>query len=231
MNENILLHKLNKYKVNEPIIINKYFYEENFKNKYSLSEFNEYVRQLCLANKLTRLTREVFYKPLIKKGQIVKIKESDIKNYFLKKGNGVVVNQSLFYEIGLSSIPSFHTKICIDKKIDKDITINNILLTYINIDLNKKSILFIKYLNILDSYSSIKDLNFDVFKKISKKVAKEYDDKIVNEIILRIGTTKNTIAFLTKILEAFKVKNTLELLLSENTKYKIPNIDFNLLKQ
>ena len=111
------------------------------------------------------------------------------------------------------------------------ITINNILLTYINIDLNKKSILFIKYLNILDSYSSIKDLNFDVFKKISKKVAKEYDDKIVNEIILRIGTTKNTIAFLTKILEAFKVKNTLELLLSENTKYKIPNIDFNLLRQ
>lgn len=231
MNENILLHKLNKYKVNEPIIINKYFYEENFKNKYSLSEFNECVRQLCLANKLTRLTREVFYKPLIKKGQIVKIKEFDIKNYFLKKGNGVVVNQSLFYEIGLSSIPSFHIKICINNKIDKDITINNILLTYINIDFNKKSILFIKYLNILDSYSSIKDLNFDVFKKISKKVAKEYDDKIINEILLRTGTTKNTIAFLTKILEAFKVKNTLELLLSENTKYKIPNIDFNLLKR
>lgn len=230
MNGNILLHKLNKYKVNEPIIINKYFYEENFKNKYSLSEFNECVRQLCLVNKLTRLTREVFYKPLIKKGQIIKIKESDIKNYYLKSENGVVVDQSLFYEIGLSSIPSFHTKIYINRRLDKNITINNILLKYINIDLNKKSILFIKYLNILDSFNNIKDLNFDVFKKISKKVAKEYDDRIVNEVLLRIGTTKNTIAFFSKILGVLKVKNTLDLLLNENTKYKIPNIDFNLLK-
>ena len=72
---------------------------------------------------------------------------------------------------------------------------------------------------VLQNFDKIQDINYRSFYKYVSEFALEYNEKIVNYVISKMGYKKSTIAFLRNILNYFKVKNSLNQYLSDVSKY------------
>lgn len=230
MNNDLILKKVNEYKVNDLIIGEHLYSIINENKKCSLTDFNDEICKLCLKKYLVRLTKGVFYRPKIKDGEIIKINEKEIKKSLLVNKKGVLVGESFYYEAGLINTPSYHYKIYLNEKFKDVIKINNISLVSMNIKIDKVSKVLITYLDVLENFSKIHNINKKKFGLLTKEFIKYYNNIKMQDIIINSEINKSTIAFLIDILNYFKVKNTLSHFLSVTTKYKYPKVDENLFK-
>lgn len=230
MIDDLITKEIKKFKINDLIIAEHIFFSINKTKKINISEFNDIIHKLCLKKELIRLTKGVYYRPKVVNKEIVKISEKDIKKSLLNNKNGVLVGEAYYYESGLSSSPSYYYKIYLNEKFNENIKINNIVLVPTNIKLDKVSKVLISYLDVLNNFNDIKDINKKKFTLLTKNFIKNYNDIKMQDVIINSKVNKPTIAFLIEILNYFKIKNALTHFISIKVKYKIPKVDENLFK-
>ena len=80
----------------------------------------------------------------------------------------------------------------------------------------------IEFLEILEHYREIEDLNQKAFMKYCSMAVKKFDENVVGKVYLQMGYKKRTLAFLKNILDIYQVSNTLKRYLNGTSKYQIP---------
>ena len=80
----------------------------------------------------------------------------------------------------------------------------------------------IEFLEILENYQKIEDLNQRRLLTYCNMAVKKFNEKIFDRIYHQMGYKKCTIAFLKEILDTYGIGNTLKKYLNGTSKYRIP---------
>ena len=109
--------------------------------------------------------------------------------------------------------------------VNKDsINIGRIHIRRVSIELSYDKTKILEALEIFQNYSRIKDLNKHHFARYARNFALSYKDDIATYVIDNVKYKKNTIAFMKKVLDMYKIDNTLGQYLSYASKYNIPTV-------
>ncbi|MBQ4283348.1 MAG: hypothetical protein IJB96_05400, partial [Lachnospira sp.] len=152
--------------------------------------------------------------------------EDDILNHFFGENNdnGMYIGQKLYKKYAISNVQTDEIELY-SNIINKSVcNIGNIHVKRIDVELTYENARVIEALEIMQNYDNIEELNKYKFARFAKQFAKGYDDVAAVYVISRVRYKKSTIAFMKKVLDMYKVPNTLGQFLSVTSKYKIPPV-------
>ncbi len=214
--------KLNEYIEKLPvksIIIAKNLYKKLF---YNLSEaaFIKNLERLVKKEIISVIGKGIYYKPQKSFLGTVGISDNEILQYFINDNKaGVEKGYALYNKYGLTTqvakkIQLYSNKILFNKQVLKNVTLEKFNFKY-----TPKLTFTVEYMEVLENYRNIEDLNYKALYSFCKKIADEYDENKL-EIVLQSGFyKKRTIAFLRHILDYFNVNNNLKKFLNATSKY------------
>lgn len=150
----------------------------------------------------------------------------DVLNHFFGEDNssGMYIGYRLYNKYGISSYLPKDIELY-SNVIDKaGSNIGNLHVKRIDIELTYENTRVIEALEIMQNYDDIVELNKQKFARFAKQFAKGYDDGAAVYVISHVKYKKRTIAFMKKVLDMYKVPNTLGQFLSAASKYKVPPV-------
>ncbi len=153
-------------------------------------------------------------------------REDDMLNQFFGENNdnGMYIGQMLYTKYGISSAKSDKVELYSNIIAKNVCNINNIHVKRIDIELTYENTKVIEALEIMQNYNSIPQLDKYKFARFAKRYAKSYDDEAAVYVISHIKYKKSTIAFMKKVLDMYKVPNSLSRFLSYASTYKVPPV-------
>lgn len=80
-------------------------------------------------------------------------------------------------------------------------------------------------MEIFQNYSDIPELDKAKFARYAKQFARGYDDEAAVTVLRSMKYKKRSIAFMKKVLDTYKVPNTLSQFLSNASHYKVPTFN------
>ena len=209
------------------IPINKIFKaSETYILLEGITELNYFkiLGRMAQKDQIKKASKGCYYRPSKTKYGNKAMSEAEILNKYIRNHkNGFEIGYGLYNELGLTTqIPIKREFVCntIEGKQKK---VNNLYLYKYQIKLNSDSKNTIEFLEVLQNYSKIEDLNNEVFLSYSKNYCVNYEEHIVDEIIARVNYKKSTLAFLKEILDFNQISNKIGKYLSTLSKYNIPN--------
>lgn len=220
-----VMKQINLFEPNE-IIVSRKLYREKLSLVPELTFF-KVLERMVKDSKLTRISKGIYCRPKASRLGILKSSGKEIVEYYTgeKNKSGLVIGYSLYNKYGLTTqiskkIELFSNLIPEQKKV-----IQNILINRANILFTNSILKTIEAFEILQNYNEIEDLNNAKLREYLKGFAKNYDDTAANQVLTHMHYKKRTIAFLEKILECYKVENTLYHYLSKTSVYKMPAME------
>lgn len=147
-------------------------------------------------------------------------------NYFFGENNdnGMYIGYRLYAKYGITNIESDEIELYSNAIRKQTSNIGNVHVKRVNIELDYENTRIIEALEILQNYDKIEGLNKQKFAKYARQIARGYNDEVAISIINHMKYKKSTIAFLKKILEMYKVRNSLQQFLSSASTYKVPPV-------
>lgn len=150
----------------------------------------------------------------------------DVLNYFFGEDNknGMFTGGRLYQKYGITDEP--YEDISLYSNLIKKNTCNigNIHVKRADIELSYENTRVIEALEILQNYDKIKGLNKRRFASFARQFALGYSDEAAVCVLKSMKYKKSTIAFMKKILDMYKVPNSLQQFLSYASKYKLPPV-------
>ena len=83
----------------------------------------------------------------------------------------------------------------------------------------------IEAMEIFQNYLDIPELDKTKFARYAKQFARGYDDEAAVTVLRSMKYKKRSIAFMKKVLDTYKVPNTLSQFLSNASHYKVPTFN------
>ncbi len=178
---------------------------------------------------LERLVKEDVLKRPAKGMYCLSTKDSediDMLNHFFGENNdnGMYIGQKLYAKYGISNVPTDDIELYSNIVSKNVCNIGNIHVKRIDVELSYENARVIEALEIMQNYDDIPELNKYKFARFAKQFAKGYDDTAAVYVIKHVKYKKSTIAFLKKVLDMYKIPNTLSQFLSYASKYKVPPV-------
>lgn len=176
------------------------------------------------------LERMALNKEIIRasKGIYVRIDCPDVReavlNYYFGENNdnGMLIGYKLYNKYSISNVVSDTTEMYSNIITQDRMKLEHIIITKVNIELSYNNTRIIEALEILQNYESIQNLSKTNFNRYICSIAANYDDEITTTVLRAMKYKKSTIAFLKKILDTYKIENSLATFLSAASRYKIP---------
>jgi hypothetical protein len=149
-----------------------------------------------------------------------------VLNFFFGEdnSNGMYIGSRLYVKYGLSNVLDDVIELYSNAITKETSTVGNIKVRRVGLELSFENTRVIEALEILQHYDQIENLNKIKFAKYARQYARNYNNDAAVYVIEHMKYKKNTIAFMKKILDMYKVKNTLQQYLSYASRYKIPPV-------
>lgn len=152
--------------------------------------------------------------------------EQAVLDYFFGENNdnGMYTGYRLYMKYAITDADDGKIELY-SNAVNKDsINIGRIHIRRVSIELSYDKTKILEALEIFQNYSRIKDLNKHHFARYARNFALSYKDDIATYVIDNVKYKKNTIAFMKKVLDMYKIDNTLGQYLSYASKYNIPTV-------
>lgn len=184
--------------------------------------FYKVVSRMAEKGELQRLTKGIYCKPKQGRFGVVISNEKNILEYYLgEKGNqGVIIGYQLFNKYGLTTQISKVVEVYSRNISQNNKTIKNVKARKVNLKFDSITIKMIEFLEILQEYMNIEDLNKKRFIKYLEETVKYYDEQVIEKILNSMNYKKGTIASLKNVLDYYSVNNNLAKHLNGTSKYK-----------
>ena len=204
------------------------WYKQSFHNKISEMNFYKILGRFTEENKLSKITKGLYFVPKKGKYGLIPVMEHQIITKFIPTPNdGMEIGFGLFNRLGLSTQIA-KTRTLLTRRMDAD---HRFILNLIFI---KKDLIYsepvkkiIEFLEILQSFSAIQDLNRTAFFKITKNFARTFCEDSLWEVLSVMKYKKSTLAFLAQILDHHGIVHRVHDRLSVLSKYNIPKWMFH----
>ncbi len=196
-------------------------YEDKF-TKMSQDAFFRAVERIASEGIITRLSKGLY----VKKIEDGVTKEDVLLNYFFGDENdsGMFIGMRLYNKYSLTTIKSDIIELYSNKIKSNISKIDNLIIKRPLVELDFDNTRVIEALEILQNYYDIPELNKLKFARYAKSFARGYNDEAAVLVLSNMKYKKSTIAFLKKILDMYKVKNSLQQYLSYASDYKVPTV-------
>ncbi|MDO5401910.1 MAG: hypothetical protein Q4F11_00585 [Eubacteriales bacterium] len=201
-------------------------YEEHFARMTECSFFKA-LERLAKDGIIVRAGKGM-YSPAVKeqaecKAESVSLEEAILNYYFGENNdNGMYIGYQLYNKYGLTQVKKENIEL-FSNIIKKGSSHNgNVYVKKIAIELDFENTKVLEALEILQNYYNIEELDKLKFARYARQFARGYNDEAAVYVIENVKYKKSTIAFMKKILDMYKVKNSLSQFLSYASKYKVP---------
>ena len=201
------------------VVANKLYYEKF--HKMSEGAFFKALERLVNQGFLIRVAKGLYIKSA---EQLDKVQmEQAVLDYFFGENNdnGMYTGYRLYMKYAITDADDGKIELY-SNAVNKDSIRIHIRRVSIELSYDKTKIL--EALEIFQNYSRIKDLNKHHFARYARNFALSYKDDIATYVIDNVKYKKNTIAFMKKVLDMYKIDNTLGQYLSYASKYNIPTV-------
>jgi hypothetical protein len=191
-------------------------------------------------SEFSRMSQAAFFKALerlVNEGVLVRaakgmyakksdIESDDVLNHFFGEDNmdGMYIGERLYAKYGLTTAESRDIWLYSTLIVKETCNIGKIHVKRVPVELNYDNTKIIEALEILQNYDKIENLNKDKFARYARQFAKGYNDASAVNVINAMKYKKSTIAFMKRILDMYKVPNTLQQFLSYASRYKVPTV-------
>lgn len=147
-------------------------------------------------------------------------------NYFFGENNdnGMYIGQRLYVKYGLTDIASDEIMLYSNIITKDTCNVGNIHVKRVDVELTYENTKIIEALEIMQNFDGIEGLNKARFARFAKQFGKIYNDEAAVYVITNMKYKKSTIAFMKKVLDMYKVPNSLQQFLSYSSKYKVPPV-------
>lgn len=204
------------------VVANKLYYEKF--HKMSEGAFFKAFERLVNQGFLIRVAKGLYIKST---EQLDKVQmEQAVLDYFFGENNdnGMYTGYRLYMKYAITDADDGKIELY-SNAVNKDsINIGRIHIRRVSIELSYDKTKILEALEIFQNYSRIKDLNKHHFARYARNFALSYKDDIATYVIDNVKYKKNTIAFMKKVLDMYKIDNTLGQYLSYASKYNIPTV-------
>lgn len=204
------------------VVANKLYYEKF--HKMSEGAFFKALERLVNEGFLIRVAKGLYIKSA---EQLDKVQmEQAVLDYFFGENNdnGMYTGYRLYMKYAITDADDGKIELY-SNAVNKDsINIGRIHIRRVSIELSYDKTKILEALEIFQNYSRIKDLNKHHFARYARNFALSYKDDIATYVIDNVKYKKNTIAFMKKVLDMYKIDNTLGQYLSYASKYNIPTV-------
>lgn len=204
------------------VVANKLYYEKF--HKMSEGAFFKALERLVNQGFLIRVAKGLYIKSV---EQLDKVQmEQAVLDYFFGENNdnGMYTGYRLYMKYAITDADDGKIELY-SNAVNKDsINIGRIHIRRVSIELSYDKTKILEALEIFQNYSRIKDLNKHHFARYARNFALSYKDDIATYVIDNVKYKKNTIAFMKKVLDMYKIDNTLGQYLSYASKYNIPTV-------
>ena len=204
------------------VVANKLYYEKF--HKMSEGAFFKALERLVNQGFLIRVAKGLYIKSA---EQLDKVQmEQAVLDYFFGENNdnGMYTGYRLYMKYAITDADDGKIELY-SNAVNKDsINIGRIHIRRVSIELSYDKTKILEALEIFQNYSRIKDLNKHHFARYARNFALSYKDDIATYVIDNVKYKKNTIAFMKKVLDMYKIDNTLVQYLSYASKYNIPTV-------
>ena len=201
---------------------------ELYKNSFSSIPETTYYKtleRLCKQGQLVHLTKGIYYRPKQSRFGIVPLTDKEIISHYTGNGCGVIIGYNLFNRKGLTTQIGKNTHILSSAIAEQKKNIQNVSITYCDLNYTSETIPIIETLEILQNYKNIEDVNKKSFSSYMREFASNYSDVAAVSVLKSRKYKKSTIAFLESFLDYFGIKNSLNQFLSSLSKYDIPKME------
>lgn len=204
------------------VVANKLYYEKF--HRMSEGAFFKALERLVNQGFLIRVAKGLYIKSA---EQLDKVQmEQAVLDYFFGENNdnGMYTGYRLYMKYAITDADDGKIELY-SNAVNKDsINIGRIHIRRVSIELSYDKTKILEALEIFQNYSRIKDLNKHHFARYARNFALSYKDDIATYVIDNVKYKKNTIAFMKKVLDMYKIDNTLGQYLSYASKYNIPTV-------
>lgn len=148
-------------------------------------------------------------------------------NYFFGEDNssGMFTGIHLYNKYALTNVKadniSLYSNVCKQSVCH----ISNIEARRPAVELDFDNTRIIEAMEIFQNYSDIPQLDKAKFARYAKQFARGYDDEAAVTVLRSMKYKKRSIAFMKKVLDTYKVPNTLSQFLSNASHYKVPTFN------
>ncbi|MGN0317570.1 MAG: hypothetical protein ACI4E1_06470 [Lachnospira sp.] len=203
------------------VVVANELYEQLF-SRVGEDAFFRNMERLSAKGLIERIGKGLY----IKASDADKDKEEMLLNYFFGNDNdsGMFIGYRLYNKYSLTDVKSDRIELYSQVIRNNSMHIGNIYVKKPAVELNFENTRIIEALEIMADYDNIEGLDKHKFARFVKQFSRGYDDSAAVEVIRSMRYKKCTIAFLKKILDMYKVKNSLSQFLSYASDYKTPTV-------
>ena len=168
-----------------------------------------------------RMNQEAFFRAverLSDEGEIIRVG----RGMYIKKSDaqGDITELLLNYFFGEDNSSGMFTGIHLYNKYSLNIEVKR---PAVELDFDNTRI--IEAMEIFQNYFDIPELDKTKFARYAKQFARGYDDEAAVTVLRSMKYKKRSIAFMKKVLDTYKVPNTLSQFLSNASHYKVPTFN------
>lgn len=208
-----------RYKKNELIIASK-LYKEEFTLLLSESSFYKIIERLKNKGKLTRVSKGIYVIPKEGEFGVIPITEEDIIDDYIENEKGMVIGYRLYNRLKLTTQIPFYFEIYSSMITENCKFIQNVTIKYVDLEFTEDVRRMVEYLEVLENFSFIQDLNYLQFINFTEKFITNYDDLLLEKVLKKIKYKKATLSFLNNILNFYNIENNIMNYLSSFSTYK-----------
>ena len=174
---------------------------------------------------LNGLYEKQFYKmsqaAFFKAGSPKEAQEAVLNYYFGENNdNGMYIGYHLYHKYGITEEKSDVVELYSNKMTKQTANIGNIHVKRTTIVLNYENTRVVEALEILEHFDEIEGLNKHKFARYARQFATGYQDAAAVYVIENMKYKKRTVAFMKKILDMYKMENSLGQFISFATRYR-----------
>lgn len=203
------------------VVIANDLYEAQF-TKMSQDAFFRAMERLADDGEIIRISKGLY----IRKEDATKDRTEILLNYYFGEDNaqGMFIGYQLYNKYQLTSVKSDKYELLSNLSRAGVSRIGNITVKRPAVSLTFENARIIEALEIFQNYYDIEELDKMKFARYAKQFARGYEDAAAVTVIRSMNYKKSTIAFMKKILDMYKISNSLSSFLSYASDYKIPTV-------
>ncbi|WP_018704757.1 DUF6088 family protein [Anaeromusa acidaminophila] len=208
------------------IIIARELYMKNF---FDMTEaaFLKSLERLSKDGKIARISKGIYCKPKMTRFGMILVGEKEIVQYFLGENNkyGFETGYKLYNKYKLTTQISKKIEIYSMKSNVAQGTVKNVNVKRLDSFYKPHMLSTIEFMEILENYHEIEDLNQKSFAAYCGYAVKEFDEKIFEQAYKKLSYKKRTIAFLKQLLDFYGIRNGLKKYLNGTSRYRTPRME------
>lgn len=198
-------------------------YEKYYKDIISEVNYFKMISRFIESNFLKSFSKGVFYLPKVGKNGMIPLSPIAIKSLVISSNEyGCGIGDILYHQLKLTYQKPKTYRYYTNNLTEHKKTYGIATFHRLDVHFDGLTTLHIQFMDILCNFDKIIDINKDKFLTIAQSFCNQFNQDVFLLLHKLIGYQKKDIAFLSQVLDYFRVEHTLSTLLSNKSSHKIP---------